>query len=486
MSSFPCKSEYRSDGCPQLTDSDEDETGKVSTWSKSGSANATSTSSKTSSKMASKQDAISSVEAVKDLGCWFVNRSGENSTQMESIVKMETEAATLQTQVEDFILEKERIQTEIRQKKKQMIEAIMKIIELDDSIEGVEALIADKLHLFQKRLVELETKRKENFLNSGDAKVRELLDSEIDEVKEEFKRRSETDEADRNLLTQSAQTMAASIGNVVELYQRFIDESITDAMLLKSPKELEEMEENFSKNMKKLRRLISRVAKFCNDEGGNRFYLNVDMKRVYKAETHSSEYKLNIDGGREKINDGFPLDNDGNGEFYVDSVGRNIYTKYYFEDDYGRYYIDIHGSRFYKSDPEASEYALVNGNWKKIKVGTYPVDERGLRIRAEPADEEEDEEDMEAVGSSTTSKLKGKKCESDDFKYIKEAVGPAIRKGLAAVVIHQPVDPVSFFANFLLDYRYNQQMFEKREQNLSYFSDLQKKLKDGLNVSECN
>lgn len=44
--------------------------------------------------------------------------------------------------------------------------------------------------------------------------------------------------------------------------------------------------------------------------------------------------------------------------------------------------------------------------------------------------------------------------EVSDLEYIKAAVGPAIKKALTAVAVHQPTDPINYFANFLLNYRY--------------------------------
>ena len=68
--------------------------------------------------------------------------------------------------------------------------------------------------------------------------------------------------------------------------------------------------------------------------------------------------------------------------------------------------------------------------------------------------------------------------EVDDLEYIRKAVGPAIKKALAAVAVHKPTDPINYFANFLLNYRYNQRMFEKREGDLKTF------LKNRENVNE--
>jgi hypothetical protein len=71
--------------------------------------------------------------------------------------------------------------------------------------------------------------------------------------------------------------------------------------------------------------------------------------------------------------------------------------------------------------------------------------------------------------------------ETDDLDYIKTSVGPAIIKGLASVVIRQPADPINYFANFLLNYRYNQRLFEKREQDLRNSRNSQHELERKMN-----
>jgi Dpy-30 motif len=69
------------------------------------------------------------------------------------------------------------------------------------------------------------------------------------------------------------------------------------------------------------------------------------------------------------------------------------------------------------------------------------------------------------------------KLQADDLQYIKETVGPAIKKALAAVVLHQPIDPINYFANFLLNYRYNQHMSANRSKELKSFMELREKMK---------
>lgn len=66
----------------------------------------------------------------------------------------------------------------------------------------------------------------------------------------------------------------------------------------------------------------------------------------------------------------------------------------------------------------------------------------------------------------------------EDIKYIQDTVGPAIIKGLAAVAVHQPSDPVKYFANFLLHYRFTQNFFQQREAELKNFLELREKVKN--------
>lgn len=48
-----------------------------------------------------------------------------------------------------------------------------------------------------------------------------------------------------------------------------------------------------------------------------------------------------------------------------------------------------------------------------------------------------------------------------DAEYLKENVGTALAKGLAAVTIAKPADPVEFLGNWLLKYIDNRAVEEK-------------------------
>lgn len=456
MSSHPCRSAYRSERCPQLTDSDSDdsqrknEDGREEILAEEVHRNSTA--------------ADASSTAAGSVECFAINRAPDGGTRVDSIARLQTDADKLQEQVDSINFEKERIQAEIRNKRQELIDAIMKVVEYEKSIRAVEDCIADKLHHFQSRIIDIEGKRQEIFLTSGDKQVLDLLESEIKEVKHKHEQQQKSDETDRDQITQQAQYFAASLGDVINEYQNFHKEMMIE---MKPDLAVEAMlEHDFCQNMTQLHHLINRPAMFCKNSKGERFYVNRANEKIFQLEAHSSEYKLNVEGDREKVKCGLTLHLKEHDEYYIDPHGREIYTKYHFEDDFGRFYVDIHGERNYKADPEASEYKIVNGNWVKVKDGTYEKDERGMRVRPNEPEVVIDEQNFE---KSSSSGQQISKNSDDDVDYIKATVGPAIRKGLAAVALYQPDDPITYFANFLLHYRYNEHMFEKRDKDLKHY-----------------
>lgn len=102
-------------------------------------------------------------------------------------------------------------------------------------------------------------------------------------------------------------------------------------------------------------------------------------------------------------------------------------------------------------------------------------------MKPKPKSPSETEEGVFGVAAEELSK----KLPADDLQYVKDSVGPAIRKALAAVVLDQPADPINYFAHFLLNYRYNQHMFEKRDEELNYYLELRKHLNDGGGGDDC-
>lgn len=299
-----------------------------------------------------------------------------------------------------------------------------------------------------------------------------LFEKEINDIKLTHRQQMTGIESSRDLLVQQAQSFAFSLGpSIVDDFNACHCEALEGE---ENPQKVLQVKEAFKKKRERLEKLLARPAKYCRDLNGERFYLNSKRHKIYKVDSFTSEYLVDADGNRLKIKRGLPLEINDNGEFYLDSQGREIYSKYYFEDDNGRYYVDIHGDRFYKADPEASEYKLINGQWIKIKDGTYEIDERGRRKSPERSHENGGEEILENVFNFTENKI----VKSEDIKYIQTTLGPIIRKALAAVVTHQPADPVNYFANFLLHHHVTQNFYDKREADLKNYLKIREQIKN--------
>ncbi|KAL7026035.1 hypothetical protein ACKWTF_013755 [Chironomus riparius] len=406
---------------------------------------------------------IENEEQPKSSSCFFVDRSLVG-TRMDSIERLKTDVSELQGEIESIQEKKARINEIIEQKKNEILEALAKVAESEDNLQDIEELLADQLFDFQQKIIILESKLMKNFKGGNNTELKNLLENEILELKESFHPQFQKDEKSLSDLTKSAQSFAASIGDIISDIHKIFDAT--------------KINEKLTSDVEKLKKLIRRPAQFCFDSQGRRFYFNNERVKVFQDEFHTAHYIINIEGDEVIVKEAFPIESDTNGEFYLDIKSRKIYIKYYFEDDYGHYYIDVYGDRHYKTDAEASEYMLVDGVWVKTAEGTYERDEKGIRINPveDPVDvtEQESEAEIHDLQTDNSMPIQKHKISKDDMKYIKETVGPAIIKACAATYIHRPSDPLSYFANFLLHYRYTEKMFEARDQELKYFIELRK------------
>ncbi|CRK86656.1 CLUMA_CG000492, isoform A [Clunio marinus] len=395
MSRYPCQVSYRSSKCPPLSDSESESDASF--------------------------DGNSSSEIKNTIEEFSM------TTRTDSISLLKSNVDELQAQLEEIQLAKECVQSEIRVKREKLIEAVLEVVKSEKCLIDVDNSMADQLYDFQTKLFEMEHKRMEIFKALGDNKETEVLDVEIDEVRNKFQDRFEIANSNKEHQTQKAQVFAASLGDAIGEFQKYFVEMIA---MENNAAKVETMTKEHNDNLEHFQNLVKRPLKYYFDSSGDF-----------------------------NINNGNTFGNDENGDFYIDLQGRKIYKRRFFCDRFGVYFVNICGNRTYKEDSEASEYILVQGNWTQIKPGTYERDERGLRIRPKKESDEEvvmRKEDF----CDFDDKRKSSGITNDDINYIKTTVGPVLRKGLAAVVLHQPIDPINYFANFLLNYRNNLVMLD--------------------------
>lgn len=151
------------------------------------------------------------------------------------------------------------------------------------------------------------------------------------------------------------------------------------------------------------------------DDCGRYFLDTKTRQRIYKAHAEASEYMMDICGVLLKSKE-----------------ERDGVTYYY--DNYGRYYIDSDGKHIYREPDAVSEYEN-DGLGNLVRIRSH------LDI-FEPCPDDENV--------------------TEDFRYLKQNVGEALRQCIAETILRQPADPIKFLSTSLIKYRDNIEQREKR------------------------
>ncbi|KAI5646633.1 hypothetical protein NE865_01567 [Phthorimaea operculella] len=127
-------------------------------------------------------------------------------------------------------------------------------------------------------------------------------------------------------------------------------------------------------------------------------------------------------------------------EYVMDTAGVLLKTKEerdgitYFYNSFGRYYVNSEGKNIYRDEGSLSEY-------QHDGLGNL------VRIRSQADKFEPCPEDVNV---------------SEEFRYLKCAVGKALRVCIADVILHQPHDPIKYLSEGLVKFRENMEFREKK------------------------
>ncbi|PZC79373.1 hypothetical protein B5X24_HaOG216454 [Helicoverpa armigera] len=192
------------------------------------------------------------------------------------------------------------------------------------------------------------------------------------------------------------------------------------------------------------------------------FFIDEHSRKIYKLPDSDLLYQPNERG--ELV----PLSDD------VDHI--------YSYDDCGRYFIDPKTrQRIYKAHATASEYIMdSSGVLLKVKeerdgivfyydnCGRYFINDEGKHIYRD----EDRVSEYENDGLGNLVRIRSQidifqPCPEDahvteDFKYLRQTVGPALRVCIADVLLRQPADPIQHLSSSLEKYRENIELKEKR------------------------
>lgn len=200
------------------------------------------------------------------------------------------------------------------------------------------------------------------------------------------------------------------------------------------------------------------------DELGS-FYIDEYSRKIYKVAGDDILYQPN------EVNELVPLSDDKDHVYFYDECGR------YFSDSKSR-------QRIYKAHAKASEY-MMDTSEVLIKIkeeregityyydnyGRYFISDEGKHIYREEDAVSEYEND--GLGNLVRIRSRGDLLElcpgdvnvTEDFKYLKIAVGPALRQCIADCIIHQPPDPIKYLSCSLIKYRKEQEIKDKRKKD---------------------
>lgn len=151
------------------------------------------------------------------------------------------------------------------------------------------------------------------------------------------------------------------------------------------------------------------------DECGRYFVDAKTMQRVYKAHATASEYMMDSTGVLLKVKE---------------ERGGVVY--YY--DNCGRYYVNNQGKHIYRDEDHVSEY-------ENDGLGNL------VRIRSH---------------MDIFDPCPGDAYVTENFKYLKQTVGAALRECVASVLLQQPPDPIKYLSTRLVKYRENMELKETR------------------------
>ncbi|XP_055589167.1 myosin-11-like [Uranotaenia lowii] len=401
--------------------------------------------------------------------------------RIQSIEALQTDIESLEDQVSKLIAERERVQGELRRKRDTLRQGIREVVRLEKLIQKIEMEISERTEVFQEKLEELERKRL-NILNDPNL-TEEERQRLLAQMENEVRQLVKDYQADQTMLkdkTIDLRALSMSIAEDMEALKGELEKKHLDEL-----RELEERKKNATPS--ELELINARIAELQQE-----FEENMDMLQRAQAR-----------------------------------------VKYY-EDEFGRYYINEKGQKVYQRDSAASEYILnADGQWEKVRealdlktdekglyyidkfgrkiyskkffedeYGKYYVDADGKRVYLEQSSMGDLAQSSEATKGSlktfpsfsessmtrtdlTPSEMafseKMKEQRASDVKYVQDAIGPALTKALALAFLQQPEDPIEFIAKYLEKYHQKQEEESARAELLSKVCSLKEEMAEKIN-----
>lgn len=378
-------------------------------------------------------------------------------SQMRSISELELSIVNMQTQIDDLKDAQSKATETLNKKKGDMSTIILELVRLNSLADILSNEVGKKIKKLQDELEqnmkdsnmsEAEKKQKMDDIKKQMASVKaehdsdiELLETHKTDLNQRFKESLKGQpDSELVLIEDKVKAMQPRLSDIsVEIKENgAVSGKDQEVKTILSTNALQEKSDEVAQVKSPTCLISDENGDYYLDDNGNkvyltqfftdeigRYYLDADGNRVYKANAYAAEYRM-IDGKLVKVKDELTLLMDELGDYFLDADGNKVYVQMYEWDEVGRYYIDANGNRVYKSDPYGAEYQIIDGVLTMTKESTL---------------ERDSSEDLIAAPKS-------------QFEYVKEHLGKALRRALAATIVHQPNDPINFIANHLLKQRH--------------------------------
>uniref|UniRef100_A0A182QC85 Uncharacterized protein n=1 Tax=Anopheles farauti TaxID=69004 RepID=A0A182QC85_9DIPT len=401
--------------------------------------------------------------------------------QLRTINLLEVDRQEIEGRVTRLIEEREIIQKQLDERRQLLQDGMHEIVRLERLIEQIELEISQRTVKFQLDAERVEQRRVE-ILNDEtidrDEKSRllvqcdeehlqlrqshtsniSLLEARCDELKRISRSLAVDVETFREEVTQKHSEQLKELER-----QKMAETSPSKMVLLEA--QLLQHQEDFNENIIMLERAQHRIEYFTDEHG--RYYINEAGDRVYKRNSNASEHRLGSDGELIKVCSVISLHDDDKGAYFVDKFGQKIYQRQHFTDPHGVYYLDEKGARDYIETTTIEPSANISsGSCTSVIQQSDALASEHPASTPEPVLFEPEDVSEDVGESESTQELRARVA--NDIAYIEQAVGVALRKGLAAVARTKPDDPIGYLADYLtlnrrigLEARYRQQLLER-------------------------
>lgn len=402
--------------------------------------------------------------------------------KLKSIQSLEGNINEMDLNLNRLCDEREQAKSLLQTQINEMEELLKKISGLEKLTDEIDNRIKNSLGKFNEEIDQLEQRRLAVLadpnltLEEKEQKLKEL-NEEMETLKQSYGSELELLTKERDELANQSINFACDIDKSICVFQDnhlAMLEELENKKIGATPSEIEQINREIEAKKKQYKSQMSLVdrskcrSEYLTDEFG-RYFIDECGRQIYKRHSNASEYMRLADGTFKQITEKVPIKSDAAGDYYIDETGEKVYVRQCLDDEHGRFFLDPTGRRIYKKDAEASEYELVDGVMIKVKEGVYEKDEFGNRVIVTP--------------ESSESEYEPEPEEADE--YIKWAVGRALVPGLASITVNEPVDPINYLSNFLLQYRYNEiQNYEKKKEIKAFLKERKKILE--RNTDDCN